>query len=107
MTEADAGRLARRIRHFLSTDPGGSFVAEDGGEVVGLSQSFVRDGLLDAVAAWPPSRTTRVGGSGGACSNGPSATDRPRARDHPVVPGPLGDGAVLVGRVRAAPGGRR
>jgi GNAT superfamily N-acetyltransferase len=32
-----------RTRHFLATDPGGSWVAEEGGGVVGMSQSFVRE----------------------------------------------------------------
>ena len=40
----DERRRLDRTRHFLGTDPGGSWVAEDGGAVVGMSQSFVRDG---------------------------------------------------------------
>jgi predicted N-acetyltransferase YhbS len=36
-------RLAARMRHFLATDPEGSFVADDDGTVVGLSQSLVRE----------------------------------------------------------------
>jgi ribosomal protein S18 acetylase RimI-like enzyme len=39
----DERRRQDRTRHFLETDPGGSWVAEDGG-VVGMSQSFVREG---------------------------------------------------------------
>jgi GNAT superfamily N-acetyltransferase len=41
---ADLERQQRRMRHLLGTDPAGSWVAETGGRVVGLSQSFVREG---------------------------------------------------------------
>jgi ribosomal protein S18 acetylase RimI-like enzyme len=37
-------RRQDRTRHFLGTDPEGSWVAEDDGGVVGMSQSFVREG---------------------------------------------------------------
>ena len=40
----DERRRLDRTRHFLGTDPGGSWVAEDGGAVIGMSQSFVREG---------------------------------------------------------------
>jgi GNAT superfamily N-acetyltransferase len=39
----DERRRHNRTRHFLSTDPGGSWVADDDGVVVGMSQSFVRE----------------------------------------------------------------
>ncbi len=39
----DERRRQDRTRHFLGTDPDGSWVAEDGGTVVGMSQSFVRE----------------------------------------------------------------
>jgi GNAT superfamily N-acetyltransferase len=39
----DEKRRQDRTRHFLGTDPEGSWVAEDGGTVVGMSQSFVRE----------------------------------------------------------------
>ena len=42
-TIADERRRQDRTRHFLSTDPKGSWVADDGGVVVGMSQSFVRE----------------------------------------------------------------
>jgi ribosomal protein S18 acetylase RimI-like enzyme len=43
-TIADERRRQDRTRHFLSTDPAGSWVAEgDDGTVVGMSQSFVRE----------------------------------------------------------------
>jgi GNAT superfamily N-acetyltransferase len=39
----DERRRQERTRHFLTTDPGGSWVAEDEGTIVGMSQSFVRE----------------------------------------------------------------
>jgi GNAT superfamily N-acetyltransferase len=39
----DERRRQDRTRHFLGTDPEGSWVAEDGGTVIGMSQSFVRE----------------------------------------------------------------
>ncbi len=39
----DERRRQDRTRHFLATDPDGSWVAEDAGIVVGMSQSFVRE----------------------------------------------------------------
>jgi len=48
-------RLQNRMRHLLSTDPGGSFVADDGGDIVGLAQSFVPEGywVLSLLATAP------------------------------------------------------
>ena len=42
-TIQDERRRQDRTRHFLRTDPAGSWVAEDEGIVVGMSQSFVRE----------------------------------------------------------------
>jgi ribosomal protein S18 acetylase RimI-like enzyme len=42
-TIQDERRRQDRTRHFLHTDPEGSWVAEDEGTVVGMSQSFVRE----------------------------------------------------------------
>ncbi|HEY1650755.1 MAG TPA: GNAT family N-acetyltransferase [Acidimicrobiales bacterium] len=39
----DERRRQVRTHHFLETDPDGSWVAEDEGTVVGMSQSFVRE----------------------------------------------------------------
>ncbi len=39
----DERRRQDRTRHFLATDPGGSWVAEEGRIIVGMSQSFVRE----------------------------------------------------------------
>ena len=48
-------RRQNRTRHFLSTDPGGSWVADDDGVIVGMSQSFVREGywVLSQLGAVP------------------------------------------------------
>jgi GNAT superfamily N-acetyltransferase len=48
-------RVQNRMAHFLATDPGGSFVADEDGAIVGLSQSFVREGywVLSALATAP------------------------------------------------------
>jgi GNAT superfamily N-acetyltransferase len=43
-TIQDERRRQDRTRHFLSTDPEGSWVAEEGDTIVGMSQSFVREG---------------------------------------------------------------
>src|ERR1022692_1218806 len=63
MTDADNLRLQRRMRHFLITDPDGSWVAEEDGVVVGLSQSFVRDGywVLSMLATVPDSQGSGLG----------------------------------------------
>ena len=42
-TIQDERRRQDRTRHFLGTDPDGSWVAEDEGNVIGMSQSFVRE----------------------------------------------------------------
>jgi GNAT superfamily N-acetyltransferase len=48
-------RRQNRTRHFLATDPGGSWVAEDDGVIVGMSQSFIREGywVLSQLGAVP------------------------------------------------------
>ena len=54
-TPVDVGRLQNRIRHLRGTDPEGSWVAEEDGAIVGLSQSLVRDGywVLSLLATAP------------------------------------------------------
>ncbi len=42
-TLQDERRRQERTRHFLGTDPAGSWVAEADGSVIGMSQSFVRE----------------------------------------------------------------
>jgi len=51
----DERRRQDRTRHFLGTDPEGSWVAEDDGVIVGMSQSFVREGywVLSQLGAVP------------------------------------------------------
>ncbi len=39
----DERRRKDRTRHFLGTDPDGSWVADEGGVVIGMSQSFIRE----------------------------------------------------------------
>jgi predicted N-acetyltransferase YhbS len=48
-------RRQNRTRHFLATDPGGSWVADDDGTIVGMSQATVREGywLLSQLGAIP------------------------------------------------------
>lgn len=45
--EAPASPVSRlvRARHLLETDPGGAWVAEEGGELVGAALALVREGL--------------------------------------------------------------
>jgi len=54
-TPVDVGRLQNRIRHLRGIDPEGSWVAEEDGAIVGLSQSLVRDGywVLSLLATAP------------------------------------------------------
>jgi GNAT superfamily N-acetyltransferase len=51
----DERRRQERTRHFQSTDPGGSWVADDEGVIVGMSQSFVREDywMLSQLGAVP------------------------------------------------------
>ena len=48
-------RRQNRTRHFLGTDPGGSWVADDEGTIVGMSQATVREGywLLSVLGTIP------------------------------------------------------
>jgi GNAT superfamily N-acetyltransferase len=52
-----------RTRHFLQTDPGGSWVAEDEGAIIGMSQSFVREGywMLSQLGTVPGRQGRGVG----------------------------------------------
>ena len=120
MTDADDLRLQQRMRHFLSTDPDGSWVAEEDDVVVGLSQSFVRDGywVLSMLATAPDSQRRGLGrellqlAMGNADSAGPGsiqASRDPGAMSlytsagfslHPVV---TGKGAVRPGSVSFDP----
>jgi ribosomal protein S18 acetylase RimI-like enzyme len=59
----DERRRQDRTRHFLGTDPDGSWVAEDAGTVVGMSQSFVREGywMLSQLGTVPGRQGRGVG----------------------------------------------
>ena len=59
----DERRRLDRTRHLLGTDPDGSWVAEDGGMVVGMSQSFVREGywMLSQLGTMPGRQGRGVG----------------------------------------------
>jgi ribosomal protein S18 acetylase RimI-like enzyme len=59
----DERRRQDRTRHFLRSDPDGSWVAEDGGAVVGMSQSFVREGywMLSQLGTLPGRQGRGVG----------------------------------------------
>jgi ribosomal protein S18 acetylase RimI-like enzyme len=62
-TIEDERRRQDRTRHFLGTDPDGSWVVEDGGAVVGMSQSFVREGywMLSQLGTLPGLQGRGVG----------------------------------------------
>jgi GNAT superfamily N-acetyltransferase len=53
----------RRIAHLLSTDPGGSWVAESNGAIVGLAQAHIRDGrwVLATLGVLPDHQDRGVG----------------------------------------------
>jgi GNAT superfamily N-acetyltransferase len=59
----DEQRRQNRTRHFLSSDPAGSWVADDEGLIVGMSQSFVRDGywMLSQLGAVPGAQGRGLG----------------------------------------------
>jgi ribosomal protein S18 acetylase RimI-like enzyme len=59
----DEKRRQDRTRHFLGTDPAGSWVAEDGGAIIGMSQSFVREGywMLSQLGTLPGRQGAGVG----------------------------------------------
>jgi ribosomal protein S18 acetylase RimI-like enzyme len=86
MTDSESVRLQRRMRHFLNTDPDGSWVAEDDGGIVGLAQSFVRDGywVLSMLATAPNSQRRGLGrellqlAMGNADSAGPGSIQASR-----------------------------
>ena len=62
-TIQDERRRQDRTRHFLGTDPDGSWVAEEGETIVGMSQSFVREGywMLSQLGTVPGRQGRGVG----------------------------------------------
>jgi len=59
----DERRRQDRTRHFLHTDPGGSWVAEEDWTIIGMSQSFVREDywVLSQLGTVPGSQNQGVG----------------------------------------------
>lgn len=57
------GYAAIRLAHLLATDPGGAWVAEHDGDVVGCSLALVRDGLwgLSLLVVHPGAQSAGVG----------------------------------------------
>ena len=119
-TPADDLRVRNRLRHFLATDPDGSWVADQDGQVVGFSQSFVREGhwVLSLLAVVPGSQRRGLGyelmarALGNADRNGPGmiqSSRDPRAMAlyasagfslHPAV---IGHGTLRSGAVASDP----
>lgn len=119
-SQADELRLQTRMRHFLSTDPEGSWIAEKEGVVVGLSQSFVRDGywVLSMLATAPESQRHGLGrellhlAMGNADTSGlgsiqasrdPGAMSLYTSAGFSLHPGVTGRGTVRPGSVRFDP----
>jgi GNAT superfamily N-acetyltransferase len=89
-TPEHSAEWLRRTAHLLSTDPGGCWVADDGGQVIGFAASFVRETtwLLASYAVRPGLQGQGVGTQllaaaaqhGRGCLHALlSATDDPRA----------------------------
>jgi GNAT superfamily N-acetyltransferase len=59
----DEAAAHRRLRHLLATDPGGCFVAERGGAVVGVAVALLREGLygLSLLVVRPEAQSTGLG----------------------------------------------
>jgi GNAT superfamily N-acetyltransferase len=120
VTPADELRLHNRIRHFLATDPDGSWVADDVGEIAGLSQSFVREGywVLSLLATVPHFQRRGLGRellqramtnadshSPGSiqCSRDPAAMTLYASAGFSLHPAVIGWGTVRPGTVRVDP----
>ncbi len=119
-TLRDDRRLENRIRHFLQTDPRGSWVAESDGAIVGLSQSFVREShwVLSLLATVPGSQGRGLGrellemalsiaspDSPGTiqCSRDPAAMALYANSGFSLNPSVVGWGRVRAGAVNADP----
>ena len=52
-----------RVRHLVATDPGGAWVAEDGGRLVGAALALVREGVwgLSLLVVDPPAQSAGAG----------------------------------------------
>jgi GNAT superfamily N-acetyltransferase len=62
-SDARAARGQSRVAHLLETDPGGAWVAEAEGRVVGVALALVREGLwgLSLLAVEPPRQDAGIG----------------------------------------------
>ena len=83
-------RRQNRTRHFLGTDPGGSWVADDEGTIVGMSQATVREGYWCSRSS-APFPVARAGAWVASCCGWPSRTATRRARapsSAPAIPRP-------------------
>jgi GNAT superfamily N-acetyltransferase len=62
-SDARAARGQSRVAHLLETDPGGAWVAEAEGRVVGVALALVREGLwgLSLLAVEPPHQDQGIG----------------------------------------------
>ena len=100
----DERRRQDRTRHFLGTDPGGSWVAEEGETIVGMSQSFVREDywMLSQLGTVPGRQGRGVGRELLKLALSPRRPGQPG--DDPVLPRSQGDGPLHRLRFHAAPG---
>ena len=91
-----------RTRHFLSTDPGGCWVAEDADGMVGFATSYTRE-LMWILATYAVRPQAQGQGIGKALLAG-RAAPRPGlpARDALLVVGPEGAPALPAGRLLPA-----
>lgn len=113
-------RLQNRMRHFLTTDPEGSWVVDDAGVIIGLSQSFVREGhwVLSLLATVPGSQRRGLGrqllqrslsttdplGTGTIqCSRDPGAMALYASAGFSLHPAVIGHGTVSPGTVHRDP----
>ena len=111
----DERRRQDRTRHFLATDPDGSWVAEEGDTIVGMSQSFVREDywMLSQLGTVPGRQGRGVGRELLKLATSPTATQTARepfsARVTPrpwlvhrlrLHPAPGRDGRALSGPAR-------
>src|SRR5438067_1831371 len=103
-TPETATRMRKRLLHLMTTDPGGSWVAEDDdGHVVGLAQGLIRDDLwvLSLFGVMPRCQERGRGRSPGLV---PRSRGR-RGGGGRLHRGELADVGTAVGHRRRAAGG--
>ncbi len=122
LTPADRARQEARMAHLQQGDPAGSWVADDGGRVVGLSQSFVREGywVLALLGVGPAAQGQGLGrrlleaalthgpGLPGTiqCSRDPAAMRLYHSAGFALHPTTVAHGPVRPGALSAHPGVR-